>query len=185
MKKGIYCITDECTGKKYIGASSNLEKRIHTHKIKLELGTHENYLLQKAFNDSSFSFEIIEEVKDISDLRERENFYIAKFNSFYKDGGFNLSKKSIYPRSIKKRRKRTVPQYSISENHSSSFEIKMNLKAARVQIGIKQKELSFRSKISTYKLSKYENGLYKVPIEERELIANSLNLESKFIEWND
>ena len=43
---GIYCITNEKTGKKYIGQTNNLPKRKVQHLSALRNGVHDNRLMQ-------------------------------------------------------------------------------------------------------------------------------------------
>jgi group I intron endonuclease len=61
-KAGIYCIENTITGKKYIGQSANLQKRIYEHGRTLRNSIHENEHLQRAFNkygESKFIFKIL------------------------------------------------------------------------------------------------------------------------------
>jgi group I intron endonuclease len=81
MKSGIYEIENTKTGKKYIGQSKNIEKRIRTHKSDLRNGTHINkemqfeYMLEK--NDNLFKFKILE-LLSVEKLNEKEKEYILK-----------------------------------------------------------------------------------------------------------
>ena len=62
VKSGIYKITNLINGKFYIGSSTNLYKRFHSHKSKLINNIHPNLKLQSSFNKhgiSNFKFEIL------------------------------------------------------------------------------------------------------------------------------
>lgn len=65
MKKeiisGIYCIENTVTGKKYIGSSKNIFKRLKDHMYKLKKNVHPNKHLQSSFNKyniENFSYKI-------------------------------------------------------------------------------------------------------------------------------
>lgn len=82
---GIYKITNLVTGQIYIGSSSNVYNRIHTHKKCLRKNTHENKRLQNSwnkYNEDSFVFELVEEC-EIDKIIEREQYYIDSLNPFY------------------------------------------------------------------------------------------------------
>lgn len=111
-KCGIYKITNTKNDKVYIGQSVNLDKRIYSHKYHLKTNTHYNKALQNSFNKyegKSFAFEIIEEC-EISDLDEKECFWISFFNSTERMCGFNFegggnANKSVHQDTIEKIRK--------------------------------------------------------------------------------
>ena len=44
---GVYLIENSVTGRKYVGSSSNIDRRIKTHKQHLQKGCHNNRKLQK------------------------------------------------------------------------------------------------------------------------------------------
>jgi len=63
---GVYKITNTVNNKIYIGSSSNLNYRKHTHFTALEKNIHHNSHLQSAYNKygkKSFIFEILESIK--------------------------------------------------------------------------------------------------------------------------
>lgn len=90
-KCGIYCIENLINEKKYIGLSKDIERRINDHKNYLRKNKHINDHLQSAWNtygESNFNFRIIE-LCDENMLREREIYYINKFNSRNRIFGYN------------------------------------------------------------------------------------------------
>lgn len=86
---GIYKITCVGNNKCYIGQSIAIKRRWNDHKKSLKQGTHYNKYLQNAYNkygENSFVYEILEQCSK-DNLNEREQFYIALFDSF--KNGFN------------------------------------------------------------------------------------------------
>lgn len=62
MRSGIYQIRNIINGKKYVGISNDVPRRLQGHKNRLRRGDHANRHLQSAFNkhgEAAFVFEII------------------------------------------------------------------------------------------------------------------------------
>ena len=90
---GVYQILNLVNGKFYIGSSVNIQRRFSTHRTLLRLGEHPNKYLQNAWNkygENSFRFIILEEVKDLSLLRDRETYYLQSTNCTNHNIGYNL-----------------------------------------------------------------------------------------------
>ncbi|MFA6832262.1 MAG: GIY-YIG nuclease family protein [Bacteroidaceae bacterium] len=88
---GIYKIENLINGKLYIGQSKDIKLRWIGHRHLLKKGTHSNCYLQSACNKyglKNFKFTILETC-DISQLNEKEIYWIKKLNSFV--AGYNLS----------------------------------------------------------------------------------------------
>lgn len=82
MKKisGIYSITNLVNNKKYIGQSINIHDRWTRHKYQLNTNSHDNIVLQRAWNKygkNSFKFEIILECIK-SQLKLNEKIQVEK-----------------------------------------------------------------------------------------------------------
>lgn len=72
---GVYKITNNETGKFYIGSSINIYQRWHVHKSKLRRGIHCNQHLQNSWNkygEEVFLFEILFQVDEESLLTEEQ-----------------------------------------------------------------------------------------------------------------
>lgn len=92
VRSGIYCIENLTTNKKYIGQSVDVDGRWSKHKSELNHGNHDNDYLQKAWNkygEENFCFSVLE-CCDISELDEKEIYYIDLYNTLDRDSGYNL-----------------------------------------------------------------------------------------------
>lgn len=96
MAKGIYKMTNNRTGKVYVGQSNNLTRRKQEHMSKLSKGTHHNKQMQQDFNRGNrFSFQVVEYVNGTrDDLNSREKSQIRNHNSFH--GGYNRTSGGDY-----------------------------------------------------------------------------------------
>lgn len=89
---GIYCIDCLATGKKYIGQSIHIQERWQKHKAALRHNNHENDYLQKAWNKygaEQFQWTVLEYCTS-EQLDEREQYYIAQYDTMNKECGYNL-----------------------------------------------------------------------------------------------
>lgn len=93
MGCGIYVIKNIINDKIYVGSSINIKDRLIRHKSMLRGGYHDNEYLQKSYDkygEISFIFETIE-LCDITDLSDKENYFIKLYNSNNSDYGYNLA----------------------------------------------------------------------------------------------
>ena len=103
-KCGIYLIRNLINGKVYIGKSNNIYRRIQAHLTSLRRKSlkHENEHLINAwhkYGENSFEYIIVEECK-FDELKEKELFYIKKYNSLDRNKGYNFrldSKSGMIP----------------------------------------------------------------------------------------
>ena len=106
----IYQILNTQNGKRYVGSSVNLDKRIRQHKIDLNRQKHGNKHLQDSWNKygaEAFSFTVLEAVENPEGLLSREQFWIDTSNPEYnidKVAGSSLGVKRS-PETIEKIRK--------------------------------------------------------------------------------
>lgn len=76
---GIYQITNNINGRKYIGSAQDVMKRWGQHLSNLRYKTHHSYKLQNDWNQygiSDFSFSLLEIVQNKNNLLHREQEYI-------------------------------------------------------------------------------------------------------------
>ena len=92
MTVGIYCIENTINGKKYIGQSVNIEKRISGHFKKLRELCHDNPHLQSAYNtygEKCFMYSILCTCQR-EHLNTQEIYYIKYHNSTNRKLGYNI-----------------------------------------------------------------------------------------------
>lgn len=90
----IYKITNDVNGKAYIGKTMfSVEKRWKEHLAEYRKEYEQKrplYSAMKAYGESHFHIEVLEEVSDIYELSNREIYWIEKFGTFHK--GYNATK---------------------------------------------------------------------------------------------
>ena len=102
---GIYCITNNINGKKYVGLSKNCYKRWSDHYSKSYNSNRKDdiekalYLAMRKYGRDNFSFEILEECEE-DKLKEREIYWINKLDSYHTGynetfGGDNFSPEHV------------------------------------------------------------------------------------------
>ena len=93
-KIGVYAIFNSKTNKYYVGSSVNIKRRMKEHRSKIESLDGSNIKIGEDFKTpediKNFSFIVLETFDDYtiteSELREREKFYIKKYNAW---NGYN------------------------------------------------------------------------------------------------
>lgn len=172
---GIYLITNERNNKKYIGASTDVLSRIESHQKLLNAGEHPNDFMQKDyfFSGDQFTFQLIEKV-DEENLKEKEDYYIKKYNSFSETNGYNKVDTS------------TMSTKRGQDNND--IELGYLLKMMRVKSGLSQTELAEIMEISVSNVSRFESNLYEIKattLIKWGLATNSIDLIISFIKKTD
>lgn len=94
---GVYKITNIINNKVYIGSAINIRIRKNSHKYMMLNNCHHSEHLKNAVNlygYENFIFEVIEIVKDINELIDREQFYIDEYKSYDSKYGYNICPKA-------------------------------------------------------------------------------------------
>lgn len=112
---GIYEIINKVNGKKYIGQSVNVKRRLSDHKRCLRSNIHHNKYLQSAWNkygENNFEFNILL-CCNRDELDNYETEYITKYNTCNKEFGYNLESggnknKALAPETVESIRKRMI-----------------------------------------------------------------------------
>jgi group I intron endonuclease len=86
VKSGVYRIKNIIDNKVYIGSAINIKRRWCRHRQMLNERIHHCNYLQNAwnkYNSENFIFEIIEEIKDKTNLLQREQYYLDNIQDKY------------------------------------------------------------------------------------------------------
>jgi group I intron endonuclease len=92
-RPGVYLIRNQVTGKVYVGSATNILTRWWLHLRQLRKGTHHSPMLQHSFakhGEGAFSWEVLDLIEDRDARLERENEFIAYFNSANRSFGYNV-----------------------------------------------------------------------------------------------
>lgn len=94
---GVYKISNNISGKYYIGYSENIQKRFKEHIYTLEYNKHQNIILQRSFNKcglENFTFDILHEFDTVNEAKEKELEYLQNieirpflYNIHYNNSG--------------------------------------------------------------------------------------------------
>ena len=97
----IKCIANDKT---YIGSSSNVMRRIKTHKRELENGSHNNLLLQHEYTKygaDKFVFKVLDKDLEEELLLAYEKCYMYKYDSMVKYKGYNQMNSTVNHKQFK------------------------------------------------------------------------------------
>lgn len=103
MESGIYRITNNVSGKVYVGSAADIYARWAAHKSSLNKGKHGNRFLQMAWKKhgiDAFAFEVLERA-DLADLYDREQHWLDTGGCMIGEGGYNISPSAGTCRGVK------------------------------------------------------------------------------------
>lgn len=123
MVCGIYALTHNATGKKYVGQSINIERRLYIHslgKARYPIGR-----AIKKYGFDAFSIEIIEECER-GQLGEREQHWISRLDTLTPNG-FNLTTGGDQPVFTEE----TIQKLRYAQRNRSPEHVANKTKAAR------------------------------------------------------
>lgn len=89
MSQGVYCIVNKKNGKRYVGSSRNIRSRVGAHFSALRSGRGFRDIQRDfdKYGEVNFTCEILEIVKDGTQLRHREEHWILKLRTI--ECGYN------------------------------------------------------------------------------------------------
>lgn len=160
---GIYILTNSVNGKRYIGSSNNIRKRLWKHRSLLRHNKHENPYLQNAWNkygEDMFAFAVIETCEtDV--LLEREQYYIDTLKPEY-NIDVSTTHDHLNPETIEKMRKRRREQLDNGEIKLSWKEIhQYDLDGNYIQSFKSIGDAAKSSGIHVCSIERFLNGKYK------------------------
>lgn len=100
---GIYCIRNIITNRRYIGQADDIKNRFMRHRSELKHNRHFNRHLQSSYNKYGadvFEYTVVEYCP-ISELDDREKFWIDYYNSTDQNYGYNISEGGLGCRGYK------------------------------------------------------------------------------------
>jgi len=87
---GIYLITQQTTGRQYVGSSVDIAKRFEDHKRRARRGNHHSGLFQQdwdAYGVDTLQCEVLELVEPVTALNAAEKHWIQRLQPVYNTGG--------------------------------------------------------------------------------------------------
>ena len=142
-KCGIYCIRNLVNNKVYIGKSKNIYNRIaaHINELRRKSKNENRHLINAWFKygENNFDYYVLEYLNLDEDLlRDRELYWIQKYNSTERKYGYNLrmdsSTKMIVHQETKDKLSKTITgENNPNYNHKWSEEMKQYMSELKKQ----------------------------------------------------
>ena len=164
MKSGIYKITNKENDKIYVGQTKNLNTRYGGHLYRIKRNEHHNEHLQRAFKkygEDNFEYEILEEVKNVSNLDLREKYWIDHYGGINDDNTYNFKDPLLneYNDYIKKKMSKNMTGEN-NPNYGNIWSEEQRKKASKQRKGISFEEKLGKegAKKAKEKMSKAQKG---------------------------
>ncbi len=128
---GIYQFVNKIDGKRYVGQSTYINKRVKNHKYASKKHFVNNYFysaIQK-HGWNNFILSILEKVDDFSKLNEREEFWITSLDTCNSKKGYNLyynPVKTKYGIPVSESTRAKIRQSSLGKKMSLETRLKMS-----------------------------------------------------------
>jgi len=164
---GIYSITNKTDGKRYIGQSKNIYKRLLTHCSKLRNNVHPNDHLQNAWNkygEDNFELEVLAEC-DAEQLDEQEKYYIEKYKANDRQYGYCYEGGGSFYKTVSDETRQKLSDKFMG--HEVSEETRRKLSKANVG-----KKMSDEVKAKIFELG--EDGKYHLPKKARQNLSAAM-----------
>jgi group I intron endonuclease len=185
--KGIYLITNKLNGKRYIGLSSNINRRFMEHK------TPKNILKKtvlaralKKYGIDNFTFEILEAIEDQEALFEREIFWINELTPEYNMNEGETGNRGFSPSDEMKERLRILGklQWEAKTQQQKDQIIKNNLKGQSKGHSV---SLETREKLRKANIGKKmaQEAKEKISIANKKSMIGNKNGNKKVIAFNE
>ena len=132
-------ITCVPNGRRYVGQSVDIDRRLHQHFYLLRVGRACNQIMQSSwdkYGEESFEAEILEECNE-SSLVDREKHWINTKQTWYSEGGFNI----------------------VEPDRSGRRDVPLPVSAVEKIVESKSQTLTAFGKTKTYKEWEKETGL--------------------------
>lgn len=93
-ESGIYILINKDNGKKWVGEADDFQVRAYNHQNKFSKNRNSRYLQQEYNDGHVFEFQIIEVMKNSSQLerQKREQYYMELWKTCDRNFGYNISK---------------------------------------------------------------------------------------------
>ncbi len=161
---GVYCLHCIATGKKYIGASTNIRKRFWEHKSASKTSNLPLYEDVRKYGWDNIIIGIVEEESDIDKLNQKEDYYIDKYDAI--NNGYNSQ------------RSKPVPNEEHRRKISESFKGRVLSQDTRKRMSDAKKGKTY-SEETRRKLSELKRHTYMIHNRNTDTIIEATNLQ----EW--